>query len=448
MITNWPILNFARRNRMIKKYWSVPYQGGNSVKPKSIASNRLPINIRSEFSSLKTVLVHEPGIEIDRLTPDNLGSLLFEDIPYLPKMRLEHKAFVDLLRSEGVNVLILNNLLLDILEIETVRIQLVNLCCGAGLQASLSNILLDYFSPKELCEVLLSGLTSTELFEKTGKRLGPPDERDDPFLLDPAPNAYFTRDPAAAIGNQIISCKMNYSARVRESIITREIFRSHPLFAGTPILYGDNGAEDRPYTIEGGDFIVINNKAVAVGCSQRTRSESIATLAQHLFENGLAQRVYEINIPGERVYMHLDTVFTIVDEGLVVAYPDVMSDIKEIRRYEPLIVSGGEMIALPIEENRNFNTILEDEFGRLTVINTGNNKRRYASREQQADGTNVFALRPSTVITYERNTHTNEALRAEGIKTLLIEGSELVRGLGGPRCMTMPLQRDEDGDQT
>ncbi|HRI32948.1 MAG TPA: arginine deiminase family protein [Saprospiraceae bacterium] len=411
-------------------------------------------NINSEYGKLSTVILHEPGLEIDRLTPDNKDGLLFEDVPFLKKMKEEHRAFAKLLRDNGIEVLLLGDLLSELISIsENSRNRIVFQTCAN--QPSLSNILFDNFDNFQITELLFKGLTVRELRDISGIDFSSINSDVDRFLLNPIPNAYFTRDPAAIVKDSIVSCKMHFDARVRETIIFREIFKHHPLFSNKSmndgleenesyIIYGGENKqdEDRPYAIEGGDIIVLNEKSIAIGCSQRTRSDSIVKLASNLFKEGKIQRVYQINIPAERAYMHLDTVFTVVDKGIVVAYPNVMNDVREIIRYEPISLHGN-IVAMPIEENRNFNTILKSEFGGvLEVINTGNNNSMYASREQLADGTNVFAISPSTVITYDRNIHTNEALEKCGVKVLCIEGSELVRGLGGPRCMTMPIVRE------
>lgn len=404
---------------------------------------KVTLQVRSEFDPLKTVILHRPGKEIDRLTPDNKERLLFEDVPFLRNMQTEHDAFAAQLQNEGIEVLYLENLLREILEIESHKRRILFNVCGTGLQPALHDLILDHFSNSEILDILFGGITTKELLEETGKQLMGIREAKDNFLLDPIPNSYFMRDPGAVVGDQLISCKMHYRARMRETILLREIFQHHPSLNLTEsqFSFGLNGNEDRPFTIEGGDIIVLNEKAIAIGCSERTRSESIAMLATNLFRKGIVQRVYEVNIPAVRAYMHLDTVFTVVDNGLVVAYPEVMNEVTEIKRYEPILLPGNSIEAIPIDENIDFNKILEREFGGLEVVYTGNGNSNYASREQLADGTNVFAIAPSKVITYERNIHTNIALKRNGVDVVEIGGSELVRGLGGPRCMTMPITR-------
>lgn len=400
------------------------------------------IDIQSEYAPLKTVLIHEPGPELGRLTPSNIDKLLFEGIPNLPKLQAEHQVFVQLMSDQGVQVLKLGNLLLDILQDEKTRQHLLHLAGLAAAQPGLANLVLNSCLPEQIRDMLLTGLTFGELYEMTGKQLGSSGNADR-FLLEPVPNAYFSRDPGAIVGRHFISCKMHYPSRIRESLILREIFHKHPLFADVPIAYGDYGQEDRPFSIEGGDIIVMSKEALAIGCGERTHSEAIALLAKRLFESTAIQRVYEIPIPPERICMHLDMIFTIIDKGLVVMHLDIVDEIGGIRRYEPMTDSEGLIHAVPIVENRIFNTILKDEFGYLRVIYTGNNRPRAAAREQLAAGANTFALKPCTIISYDHNPHTIQALRAEGVDVLVIEGAELVQGLGGPRCMTMPLQRNE-----
>ncbi len=403
------------------------------------------INIPNEYNKLRKVIIHRPGREIDRLTPSNLSTLLFEDIPYLDRMQKEHDAFSNLLKENDVEVLYLQDLLKKCIEENNVLTKILSFICSESNQFSLIKYLSDksLFNNQELIEIIYAGLTIKELEEKTGDKISGAQDESDFYLIDPIPNSYFMRDPAAVIGKGIISSKMHYSARIREPFLTKLLFKNIDFLAPERIYFGDNENENRPFTIEGGDVIVLSEEAIAIGCSERTRSESIRRFATNIFNsNSEVSRVYEIYIPAKRAYMHLDTVFTVVDNGLVVAFPDVMNEIKDVIRYEPTNIHGENIVALPINDNRTFNKILKDEFGALTVINTGDNNERYAAREQLADGTNVFAISPSKVITYERNIHTNKALNEHGVETLTINGSELVRGLGGPRCMTMPILRD------
>jgi arginine deiminase len=403
------------------------------------------LHIGNEYDRLEAVLVHRPGPEIDRLTHDNMREFLFEDIPYLKRLQEEHDAFVEQMRANGIRVLHLEALLADLLrEKSTIRRDLVQDICAAAQAPTLAATLLDgeRVPSEELTAILFKGLTLGEYAELTGTRTAGAGG-EGTFILPPIPNAYFSRDPAVVVRDSVISCKMHYVQRSRETKLVRAVCEHHPEFTGHAITYGGSEfpTEDRPFTIEGGDVIILNEESVLVGASERTRSATIEVLAQKAFDVGHVQRFYEIPIPTERLFMHLDTVFTIIDRGKIVWYPGVMENLKHILHYE--CGPAGGVIRKPDE--RGLLRILSDEFGKeVEVIETGGGDAHFASREQRTDGTNVFAIAPGKVISYDRNERTISALEAAGVECIRIAGSELVRGLGGPRCMTMPLRRAAD----
>jgi len=397
--------------------------------------------IDNEYDTLEAVLVHRPGPEIDRLNHENMRQFLFEDVPFLRRMQTEHDAFVGTLRTHGVEVVYLRDLLLDVVKDDTARATLINDVCRAALEPAIADDLVEMklWDHAGLVDVLFAGLTVGEYAALKGHR----DTHNDSFLLRPLPNAYFSRDPAVVVGNAVISSKMHFAERVRESLLVRAVLEHHPDYRDNPIAYGGTAEpdEDRPYTIEGGDVIILSKDAVLVGASERTRSETIEKLAANCFHFGRMKRLYEVPIPAERAFMHLDTVFTVVDRGMVLWYSPVMANVGHVHRYVPIETDSG-IGARRESEERSFLDMLRDEFDTdLTVMDTAGGRKQFAAREQRTDATNVFAIAPRTVIAYERNERTVAELVDHGVTCLGIGDSELVRGLGGPRCMTMPLRR-------
>ncbi len=407
--------------------------------------------VDNEYHALAAVLVHRPGPEIERLTQDNAREYLFEDVPYLRRMRDEHDVFVGKMCEHGVQVIYLEALLKNLVEGEESRKKLIDAVCAAdGVPAIAPELAsLRRWSPAELVDILFAGMTLGEYAQAMGGGVaagpsggeGGEGGEDDVFLLPPIPNAYFSRDPAVVVGDAAISCKMHYAQRVRETLLVRAVLEQHPEFRDNEITYGGSRepTEDRPHTVEGGDVIVLSPEAVLVGVSERTRSETIKRVADKCFRFGGVRRVYEVAIPAERAFMHLDTVFTVVDRGKVLWYAEVMEQVKHVHRFEPLEKGGG---ARRVSESRSFSDVLRDEFGtELTTINTAGGRRPHAKKEQRMDAANALAIGPSLVVTYERNEHTVRELGRHGVECLVIGDAELVRGLGGPRCMTMPLTR-------
>lgn len=405
------------------------------------------LNIKSEIGELKTVLLHRPGREIENLTPKWLSQLLFDDIPWLDLAQKEHDAFAETFRKNGVKVLYLTDLVAESLDTsDAIRNDFIRQFIEEAsvtsdtLKKKLEDFLKSFSSNKDMIAMTMAGIRKSDLpnFEK---RTLSDYIRDYPFITDPMPNLYFTRDPFAIIDNGVALSKMSSQTRSRETIYGEYIFKHHPVYGhqSAPLYY------DRTMipTIEGGDIVVLSDKVLAVGVSQRTHPAAIEKLAKNLFyfNDTQFETVLAFDIPKHRAFMHLDTIFTQVDYDKFLIHHDVRNLLKayEVKRNPE---KKHKLTVVPVDGQ--LDEILSKYLGRpVTLITCGGGDPVAADREQWNDGANTIVLRPGEVIVYERNHITNRLLESHGIKVHTIPSSELSRGRGGPRCMSMPFQRED-----
>ena len=381
------------------------------------------IHNTSEIGRLKKVLLHRPGQELENLMPEYLERLLFDDIPYLREAQKEHDAFADCLRQQGVEVVYLTDLVANSITSDEVRKELVvQFLNEAGIKEQRSRVLLGEYlgkmPDKQMVSTMMAGVRKSQLQGESEKLadLLPAAGDGYPFVVDPMPNLYFTRDP----------------------LFGKFVFEHNPEYMHAPRWY-DRGETS---SLEGGDILILSPQVLGVGISQRTKGDSIDTLAEAVltYSRTSFKKILAFNIPKSRSFMHLDTVFTMVDRDKFTVHPNILSSIT--------------VFVMELDENRKMKIaqqdgrledILKEHLGldHVTLIECGRGSEVDAAREQWNDGSNTLAIGPGEVVVYSRNYVTNRSLEEAGIKVHTIPSAELSRGRGGPRCMSMPLWRED-----
>ena len=410
------------------------------------------INVTSEIAPLKKVLLHRPGNELLNLTPNNLTRLLFDDIPFLPDAQREHDEFSHILRENGIEVVYLEDLMAEVLELgsEIEDKFIRQFIYEAGIRTPKYKTLVyeylkSFTDKKELVLKTMEGIKIEEnnrAKREVEKSLVDLVSEESDFLADPMPNLYFTRDPFACAGSGVILNKMYSVTRSRETIYGEYIFNYHPDFKDKIEMFYDRYSA---FHIEGGDVLNLNNKILAVGISERTEAAAIDELAKNIFKNPNCEieTILAFNIPESRAFMHLDTVFTQIDYDKFTYHPGIMDTLQVFEITEGDIPDSDEDLNVR-EIKGSLEEILEHYLDRkITLIPCAGGEKTSSEREQWNDGTNTLCIAPGVVVVYNRNNITNNILREHGIKVIEMSSAELSRGRGGPRCMSMPLIRED-----
>ncbi|HEY5840758.1 MAG TPA: arginine deiminase [Mycobacterium sp.] len=390
----------------------------------------------SEVGTLRVAILHRPGAELQRLTPHNTDKLLFDGLPWVARAQEEHDAFADVLRSRGVEVLLLADLVTEALSSGAARMHGISAAVdsrhlGSILAQELSAYLRS-LDPPALAHVLMAGMTFAELtLADSELSLVRRMHQADDFVIEPLPNLLFTRDSSFWIGPRVVITSLALPARMRESSLTDLVYAHHPRFLGARRAF-----ESRSAPVEGGDVLLLSPGVVAVGVGERTAPAGAEALARSLLDDGLAHTVLAVPIARGREQMHLDTVCSMVDTDAVVMYPGIVDSLTAFTIHR---ADTGLVIA----DEKPFVAAAADAMGieKLRVIDTGRDPVT-AGREQWDDGNNTLALAPGVVVAYERNVQTNARLEDSGIEVLRIAASELATGRGGPRGMSCPVARD------
>lgn len=402
------------------------------------------LHVYSEIGRLKKVMLHRPSSEIENLTPDWLDRLLFDDIPYLDIAVKEHDSFAKILKDSGVEVVYLNELVSQAISDDNIKKEFIKdfvdeSNVSSNNQKEMLKEFLFSMDTKEMILKMMRGVYKEELPKFERKALSDIVNSDYPFVTDPMPNLYFTRDPFSNIGSSVSVNHMYTVTRNRETIFGKYIFKHHKDFKDANI----NQLYDRtyPYAIEGGDILVLSNEVIAIGISERTQPAAIDEFARNLFAtNESFKKIIAIDIPKKRAFMHLDTVFTMIDFDKFTIHPEIEGPMKIY-----VLTKVDEQNYTVKEEEYELDQILARALNvdKVELIRCGGGDKIAGAREQWNDGANTLAISPGEVIVYERNYVTNRLLEEKGIKIHKMPSSEISRGRGGPRCMSMPFYRED-----